>query len=1689
MVLLINSPDLPWMLLCWFIRLPYKSTTIQIISTTTNKISQAARIGPSGYECISEYTCFVVFTAICFILKIVMQCAWLPITGLLWWYRFYRNIIDDASGRSIMDIFRSPNQDIIQDIHRSLGNPQQHINEEKKQLYTKLWRCFTKDPLQLPLPENRKRHPRPFRKRFPGTPGSAQIPSCFLPIDHRENRKKKEYFEIDLPPTPLVSTIDGMLNHIWAEHSNSEFYHSMHTILLSLWFCIGFRFWKLLYMLFIQLQARIIGMIFREKLKPPNLWIFYKRHRQRGRQKKYRNRWTRTVYTSVYNVDDKLTKSNCNSMFDTDADFVVCDNSANTHICNNKAMFVTFEETTKGMVATIGGKLNRPGGIGTVEWTWKDDTGESHTERLDNVLFFPQSPINIMSVTEFAKQLDDEEGTGIDTKMKYSRFYWKQNKYSRKIYHSASNLPELAINEGNTLYSWFTKKFGTRVDDTINPTCCFTNSDHDNHCCVTIDRGKPDDTTFIESIIYPGEKLIYKNEGDNAVVKIIDSNLDKDGMLRYTIEFASGERDQVPREYLVRPDTPDIASIPITIPDIQEAARQLSVDEVDSILHPNALSPAEQEFLDLHHRLFHLPYSVMFRLAKVGFLPKYLLRLKDRPPPCASCLFGAQHRSNWRSRSSKHGKKSILRKEDLSGPGQCVGVDQMISAQPGLVPQDKGNLTRGRIWACTIFIDYFTGFTFVALMRDLTAESTLAAKKEFEHKCAVRGVRVKHYHADNGRFAEPAFVNECKRCKQDLTFCGVGAHHQNGIAERKIKDVTLISRTILLHAMRYWPEYVTQMMWPFAAMCAQERMNNLHINLDGESPDMRFSNVKAVNVQLKHYHTFGCPVYILDSRLQTNPKGVPKWEPRSRLGIYVGHSPVHAGSVALVLNPKTGLVSPQFHVVYDDNFTTVPHMRNLTVPSNWAQLVKNSSELITTEQYDLTKTWFEGQDDPSADTILQPTTDDAVSNLHGRINQSQANSMSNNEDAATTPNEGDAVTTSNEGDAISKDDISSTEYNFRNLRWTDDSDQQSQTRPDVTAVSEGDEILGMPSIVNLQESGLRRSPRIAQLNSNASSSFSRKSVLATIFCFGSLLLNPAAALESSAASAYTTVQSIAYQFDEVNMNFDNTCNDILHHVYSAAKESNESYTFKEMLRQDDRDQFVEAMQKEIDDHTKRKHWEIILRSEMPKDTKTIMAIWSFKRKRFPDGTLNKHKARLCAHGGQQQWGVNYWETYAPVVNWISVRFLLIISQLAGLETQALDFVLAFPQADLDVPVFMKLPPGIDVGKDAQKDAYVISLKSSLYGLKQSSANWYECLKKGLERRGFTESKSDPCVFLKKDMIILTYVDDCILISNKKEMLDQFIHSLANGIEKFEFTDEGAIDKYLGVEVVKLKNKEFILRQPFLIQRILTALNVTEGDYNSRDVPVIGPLLSRDEKGAKRKHEWSYRSAIGMLGYLQASTRPDISMAVHQCARFNANPMLCHEKAVKYIARYLLTSMDKGIHYKPDATKGLECYVDADFAGGWSSGDHSNPECVLSRTGFVIMYAGCPLTWCSKLQTEIALSTTESEYIALSQAMREVIPFMNLMMEVGDVFPLNNTKPKLHCKVFEDNNSCIRVAESPKFTPRTKHIAIKYHHFRKHVADKTIAIFPIDTKDQLADIFTKPLDRVIFTKLRKELMGW
>ena len=195
-----------------------------------------------------------------------------------------------------------------------------------------------------------------------------------------------------------------------------------------------------------------------------------------------------------------------------------------------------------------------------------------------------------------------------------------------------------------------------------------------------------------------------------------------------------------------------------------------------------------------------------------------------------------------------------------------------------------------------------------------------------------------------------------------------------------------------------------------------------------------------------------------------------------------------------------------------------------------------------------------------------------------------------------------------------------------------------------------------------------------------------------------------------------------------------------------------------------------------------------------------------------------------------------------------------------------------------------------------------------------------------------------------------------------------------------------------------------MSQPFLIERILHAVDIDTHMTIGRSTPAVDPVLGRDTSGPDRKYNWNYRKLVGMLGYLQHTTRPDLAMATHQCARFSANPKLLHERAIKRICRYLLNSMNKGIVFQPDFSRGLECHVDADFAGGWASGDESTPESVLSRAGYVISYAGCPIHWCSKLESKIALSTTEVEYIAMSMAMRDVLPFLNLMSELEFFLP-------------------------------------------------------------------------------------
>ncbi len=275
----------------------------------------------------------------------------------------------------------------------------------------------------------------------------------------------------------------------------------------------------------------------------------------------------------------------------------------------------------------------------------------------------------------------------------------------------------------------------------------------------------------------------------------------------------------------------------------------------------------------------------------------------------------------------------------------------------------------------------------------------------------------------------------------------------------------MISRTLLLHAKHHWPDYVTTMMWPFALKEAAYRLNRLSLRLDGRSCEATFFDVDTDFIDPSIYHSFGLPFFVLDSCLQSGVGSAPKWEPRSRLGIYVGHSPSHAGLVALVLNPRTGHVSPQFHVVFDDHFATVPFMEKNEVPPHWAKLIENSRKKVTEEHYELAKTWLFPDFEPG--DISMPERNQKVSN---------------------NPNENRETTDHNFSQNLPSTEIQPPIQVGFSISDAMNNTQSpllppvSSSRKGETTPSQGQDSLSAPRLINLETSGLRQSPRIAALN-------------------------------------------------------------------------------------------------------------------------------------------------------------------------------------------------------------------------------------------------------------------------------------------------------------------------------------------------------------------------------------------------------------------------------------------------------------------------------------------------------------------------------------------------------------------------------------------------------------------------------
>ena len=1255
------------------------------------------------------------------------------------------------------------------------------------------------------------------------------------------------------------------------------------------------------------------------------------------------------------------------AIFDSDSFDILVDGGATSCISNSLADFVKPPKASSVRVKGFNGTTSSTR-VGTVVWHILDDSGHRRTLRIQNTYYVPACPLRILSPQHYSQQTKDLRGTYATNFGDQVLFVWNRGRFKCTMPLSpATNVGILRSAPGHAVFSSF-----VGASNSPSPT---------HFCCPVIsdDEANDSDADDDEDTLSPADSL----EGEG------EANINTDNP-RPSDEQAPDEQpnatDEQPNE---RPDV-----IPFDLDHDDPLTNLTSQDDTWSKLD------ASTELLRWHYRLAHIPFANLRLMAARGEIPKRLAGC--RVPKCQSCLYCTATKRAWRTK----GKAGKLR--TVTKPGQCVSVDQLESPVAGFVGQNKGYFFRKRYKVATVFVDHYSRLSFIYLQESTKGDETLLAKKAFEAHAASFGVKVFNYHADNGRFAERLFLEHAAQQGQTVTLCGVNAHFQNGIAEKRIRDLTERARTSLLHAMNRWPSAVSIHLWPYALRFANEVHNSAPSLRNGRSPLELFSGT-PVRPQVLNFHPPFCPAYVLHNGLQGGGKRPNKWVRRSRTAVYLGTSPRHARSVALVLSLSTGYVSPQFHLKFDDFFETVQDKRSIP-ESKWqllAHFVTATGKAVTPEGAISAKSKAKASRAPQ--TAVRDFSNVDFANQDGP------------DDFIDDPERSAPPAAPPEGEPIPDEPP----------------DPERHRHPDST----------------------RRSTRV---------SAPPRRFMEEVYS----VLDETEAIED-----YET-QHLAE--DPI--------------AFAASKSDPDTLHYGEAMKASDAKEFKKAMLVEVNAHTDKGHWELWAKADVPSGQDVLPAVWAFKRKRRIDSReVYKYKARINAHGGKQTQGVNYWETYSPVVNWFSIRLCLILSLLFNWKTRQLDFVLAFPQADAECDLFIELPRGVSFS-GVHRSTHCFKLIKNLYGTKQAGRVWNQHLVDGLVGKlKFTQSAVDECVFYRGTTILLIYVDDGILCGPSAVEISAILRELA---AIFDITDEGEIDTYLGVKITRPTADTIELTQPHLIQQILDDLGMKPNTKTKDKAAPSSTILRRDLDGEPFDEDWDYRSVIGKLNFLEKSTRPEIAYAVHQCARFASNPKKSHANAVRYLCRYLAGTKDKGLILRADPTKSFEVHVDCDFAGNWVKEDAMNdPSTAKSRTGYIISYGGCPVLWASKLQTEVVLSTTESEYVGLSESLRIAIVMMNLLLEMKTFgIEIPSANPRVFCKLFEDNAGAIHLAKVPKMRPRTRHINQKYHHFREWVkttADGkgTIEIYPIDTLEQPADLLTKPLDLASFQKHRHTIMGW
>lgn len=473
---------------------------------------------------------------------------------------------------------------------------------------------------------------------------------------------------------------------------------------------------------------------------------------------------------------------------------------------------------------------------------------------------------------------------------------------------------------------------------------------------------------------------------------------------------------------------------------------------------------------------------------------------------------------------------------------------------------------------------------------------------------------------------------------------------------------------------------------------------------------------------------------------------------------------------------------------------------------------------------------------------------------------------------------------------------------------------------------------------------------------------------------------------------------------------------------------------------------------------------------LPEGRQTVGGRWVYALKEDDKGN-ETYKARYVAKGYSQVEGLDYSETFSPTANLTSLRVLMQLAAQHDLTLNQMDVKATYLHAPIDCEIFMDQPKGFQV-KPKNGAQLVCKLNKSIYGLKQSGRNWNTMLHEFLIENEFVQSQADHCIDTKlsdkEKVILLVWVDDIVVAASDETCLREVKEKLKS---KFKMKDLGHLTHFTGIDFTK-KVGTVKMNQSRYIDKILERFGMADCKVRATPSEIKCNLIPEGDQTDQRK----YREMLGSLIYIMTCTRPDISWIVSRLSHYMSDPREKHMTALKHVYRYLQGTKDYELCYNKCNTKlELMGYSDADWT--------NDAEDRKSTTGycFSLNPDGAIVSWKTKKQQTVALSTCEAEYVALAATVQEVLYLTQILKDLDHSFQQTAT-------LFEDNQGTIRLAKNPVNRQRSKHVDIKYHFIRSNVLQGKIVLVYCPTENMAADVFTKSATRAKIERFCSYMFG-